>query len=74
MAKARYISDFERDVIRIGIDAGIKAPKIALFLGRGKMVIYNQIKKMEAEGTIQNKPMGFVCEEIAAAIRKGPSQ
>lgn len=69
MAKGPYITDFERDVIRIGIAAGIKAPKIALFLGRNKMGIYNQIKKMESDGTLQNVPLAFVCDEIAAAIR-----
>lgn len=69
MAKRRYISAFELDVIRIGVAAGIKAPQIARFLGRQKMAIYNHIKKMEADGTINDCPFGFVADEIAGAIR-----
>ncbi|WP_323006779.1 helix-turn-helix domain-containing protein [Pseudorhodobacter sp.] len=68
MAKAKYISDFERDVIRIGVSRGIKAPAIARFLGRQKMAVYNHIAAMEADGTIGNVPLAFVADEIARAI------
>jgi transposase len=70
MAKAKYISEFERDVMRIGAANGYTAPQIARFLKRGKMVVYNHIKAMEAEGTLQNLPLCFVEQEIAAAIGK----
>lgn len=70
MAKAKYISTFERDVIRIGYAKGIKAPQIARFLKRGKMVVYNHIKAMEADGTIGELPLSFVADEIADAIRR----
>lgn len=70
MAKAKYISDFERDVMRIGAQNGFKAPQIARFLKRGKMVVYNHLKAMEAEGTLKALPMCFIEEEIVEAIRK----
>lgn len=68
MAKAKYISDFERDVMRIGADRGYKAPQISRFLKRGKMVVYNHIKAMEKAGTLNDLPMCFVADEIAEAI------
>lgn len=71
MAKAAYISDFERDVIRIGHSRGIKAPDIARFLGRTKVAVYNQIKAMDAAGTLENLPLCFVADEIAGAILAG---
>ena len=68
MAKAKYITDFERDVIRIGVDRGIKAPAIARFLHRQKMAIYNHIAAMEQDGTIGDVMLEAVADEIAAAI------
>ena len=70
MAKAKYISDFERDVIRIGVSRGIKAPQIARFLNREKMTIYNHIKAMQQAGTLENLPLCFVADEIARAINE----
>ncbi|AVW90992.1 helix-turn-helix domain-containing protein [Celeribacter baekdonensis] len=69
MAKGKFITEFERDVIRIGYAKGIKAPQIARFLKRGKVVVYNHIKAMEGDGTIGALPMCFMCDEIAEAIR-----
>ena len=70
MAKAKYISDFEREVMRIGHAKGLKAPTIARFLKREKATVYNHIKAMEKDGTIGELPMCFVVDEIAEAIRK----
>lgn len=70
MAKGKYISDFERDVIRIGLAQGLKAPQIARFLKRGKMAVYNHIKAMETEGTLTTLPMCFIANEIGKAIRE----
>ena len=74
MAKAKYISDFEREVMRIGHARGFNAPQIARFLKRGKMVVYNHIKRMEADGTLENLPLCFVVDDIAEAIRKANQQ
>lgn len=74
MAKAKYISDFERDVMRIGNAKGFKAPQIARFLKRGKMVVYNHIKGMAADGTLEDLPLCFVVDEIAEAIQKANQQ
>ncbi|MCE8508336.1 helix-turn-helix domain-containing protein [Ruegeria pomeroyi] len=70
MAKAKYISDFEREVMRIGHSRGFNAPEIARFLKRGKMVVYNHINRMDADGTLSDLPLCFVADEIAEAIRK----
>ena len=69
MAKGKYITEFERDFMRIGVAHGISAPQIARFLKRQKMVVYNHIKAMEADGTIENVPLAFVADEIAKAMQ-----
>lgn len=74
MAKAKYISEFERDVMRIGAANGYSAPQIARFLKRGKMVVYNHIKAMERDGTLGDLPLCFVADEIAAAIGKADAK
>ena len=70
MARAKYISPFERDIMRIGHSRGINAPTIARFLGRGKLVVYRHLQLMRDEGTLDDLPLCFVCDEIAEAIRK----
>lgn len=69
MAHGKFISEFERDVIRIGIAHGLSVPQIAKFLHRNRVAIHNHKKAMEDAGTIDRLPFGFVCDEIANAIR-----
>jgi len=68
MAKSRYISEFERNIIRIGVAKGLNAPQIAKFLKRGKMVVYNHIKAMRADDTLNDLPVCEALDEIASAI------
>lgn len=70
MARAKYISKFERDMIRIGHAHGVNAPSIARFLGRSKVAVYKQIERMTADGTIEDLPFAFVSEEITRAMRQ----
>ena len=60
--------------MRIGTSKGFNAPQIARFLKRGKMVVYNHIKQMDADGTLADLPLCFVVDEIAEAIRKANQQ
>jgi len=69
MAKAKYISSFERDVMRIGRAHGFSDAQIGRFCGRQRMTVGNHIKAMIKDGTIDDLPMGFVVDEIAEAIR-----
>ncbi len=69
MARGKYITKFEAEIIRIGLDRGFKAPQIARYLGRTKQAVYNHIEKMESDGTLENMPFDFVADEIARAIR-----
>jgi hypothetical protein len=69
MAHGKYITAFERDVIRIGVAHGCSLPEIARFLHRNRVAIYNHKRAMEAEGTLGDLPFGFVCQEIAGAIK-----
>lgn len=71
MARGRYITDFERDVMRVGVSNGRTVKEIAEFLGRSRMVVYNQINAMREEGTIGNLPLPFVADEIGGAINGG---
>lgn len=70
MARGKFITDFERDLIRIGFARGMKAPQIARFLGRTKVAIYQQIAAMEAAGDLQPTVFEFVADEIAAAMAR----
>ena len=74
MARAKYITEFEKDVIRIGVANGFSAPAIARFLGRQKMAIYRHIELLREEGTLKNVPLEFVASEIANAIRQKEAQ
>lgn len=69
MARGKFISDFEREVIRIGVSDGIKAPQIGRFLGRTKVAIYQQIEAMTAAGKMEPTTLPFVADEIAATIK-----
>lgn len=75
MARAKYITEFEKDCIRIGVAAGLNAPTIARFLGRQKLAIYRHIEKLTEDGTLGDVPLEFVASEIAAAMKaKGGKQ
>lgn len=69
MARGKFISDFERTVIRVGFANGIDGPSIARFLGRTKGVIYAQRDKMTEAGTMDDLPLPFVTEELVRAMR-----
>lgn len=69
MAKRKYISDFERDVIRIGHANGVSCTQIAKFCGRNRVTIWNHIRAMTDDGTITQLPFGFVVDEVAEAMR-----
>ena len=64
MAKAKYINEIEREAIRIGVSIKLNAPAIANYLGRNKQTIYNEIEKLEKDGTIANLPMTFLVEAV----------
>lgn len=70
MSKGKFISDFERDIIRIGYSTGATQAQIARFCHRSKSTICVQIQKMIEDGTIDNLPLSFVCDEIGGAIRE----
>lgn len=68
MARGKLITDFERDVIRIGISRGATYGQIAKFLGRTKPAVFNQAKAMREAGTLDNLPFCFVATEIGRQI------
>tara|TARA_R110002073_G_scaffold46499_2_gene126859 strand:+ start:6333 stop:6560 length:228 start_codon:yes stop_codon:yes gene_type:complete len=70
MARAKYITEFEKDVIRIGVANGFSAPAISRFLGRQKMAIYRHIEILRDDGTLGNVPLEFVADEIAIAMQR----
>lgn len=71
MARGKFISEFERDVIRIGHARGVKNGQIAKYLGRTRECVWQQVRKMQADGTINNLPFSFAAEEIARAMKEG---
>lgn len=70
MARARFITDFERDCIRIGKAYGVENATIARALKRTKPAITQQVQAMTEAGTLDNLPLAFVCEDIAAMLRE----
>jgi IS30 family transposase len=68
MARGKWITEFERDCIRIGVYYGASGAAIARFLGRTKGGVRNHIERMRDEGTLGNLPLDFVKEEIGRHI------
>lgn len=52
MAQSTWLSDFERDCIRLGVIQGRKAREIMEALNRSKQCIYREITKMKEDGSI----------------------
>lgn len=65
MAKAKYITEVERDAIRVGLSIKLTAPAIGHYLGRSKQGIYNEIQRLEQDGTLRNLPVPFLVEALA---------
>jgi len=68
MARGKWITEFERDCIRIGVYYGASGAAIARFLGRTKGGVRNHIERMRDDGTLENVPLAFVREEIGRHI------
>lgn len=69
MARGAYITEFEREIIRIGHARGLTGGQIAKYLRRERTGIYRIIKEMEDDGTLANVPFDFICDDVEAAIR-----
>lgn len=65
MARGKYFTDFERDLIRVGVKMGKNASQIARAMGRTDTGVRNQIKAMQDAGTLQNLPFGIIAERDA---------
>lgn len=75
MPRGTLISDFERDIIRIGKAKGIQNADIARALGRTRASVTQQVKAMTERGTLDELPLAFVVDDIADMIRrKGSAQ
>lgn len=70
MARAKFITDFERDCIRIGKSRGLDNATIARALKRTQAAIGQQVKAMDKAGTLDNLPMVLMVEEIAEMMRR----
>jgi IS30 family transposase len=68
MARGKWITEFERDCIRIGVYYGASGAAIARFLGRTKGGVRNHIERMRDEGTLGNLPLAFVTDVIGPNI------
>lgn len=71
MARAKYFSDFERDLIRVGVKLGKNAAEIARAMGRTDTGVRNQIKAMEASGTLENLSFEVTQERNAKGLENG---
>jgi hypothetical protein len=69
MARGRFITEFERECIRIGKSKDISNATIARALSRTKAAIGQQVKEMEEAGTIADLPMVFIVDDIADMLR-----
>jgi len=71
MARRAYISEFELDLIRIGHAKGLSSIQIGEFMKRHPVAVRKHICRMREEGTIDNLPLPFAADEIAAAMQRG---
>jgi len=69
MARGKFISDFEKDCIRIGVARGVRNATIARALKRTAAAVGQQIKRMEDDGTLYDLPSVFFVEDIAQMLR-----
>lgn len=68
MARGKLFSEFECDVIRIGLVSRHSYAQIARFLGRTPAGVAQMAKRMERAGTLENMPFGFVRDDLADKI------
>lgn len=71
MARGKYFTDFERDLIRVGVKLGKNAAEIARAMGRTDTGVRNQIKAMQDAGTIGNLPFEVVQDRDTEALKNG---
>lgn len=74
MAKGKFITDLERECIRIGYSINLNAPAIAHYLGRNRVSVHNEINKMIKDGTIGMIPFEFVVENIAKDMMRAENE
>lgn len=60
MARAKWFSKDELDIIRLGVKAGHGNQRIADYLGRTRQGVAKQINRMREEGTLENYPFDFM--------------
>lgn len=70
MARGRFITNFEKECIRIGKAKNIDNATIARALNRTKAAIGQQVKAMEEAGTLEDLPLAFVVDDIAEMMRR----
>ncbi|DBA35683.1 TPA_inf: hypothetical protein gp20 [Marinomonas phage YY] len=70
MARGRFITEFEKDCIRIGYARGIENATVARALKRTKAAVGQQIKAMEEAGTLGNLPLIFMVDEVEQMLRR----
>ena len=70
MARGKYITDFEKECIRIGLAAGIKPATIARALGRNKAAITAHCKVISENLEAAQEPFPFVADDIADMLRR----
>ncbi|WP_177195347.1 helix-turn-helix domain-containing protein [Thioclava dalianensis] len=70
MAHGKWITDFEKDCIRIGKAAGLDNATIARALRRRPGAISAHVTRMTNDGTIGNLPLVFMVDDIAEVIRR----
>jgi hypothetical protein len=75
MAKSKFITDDEKDLIRIGVALGNSDADIARFIGRKRPTVTVWRHKMIKDGTIGNLPFDFVVDDVSEkmAAAKGTS-
>lgn len=70
MARGKYLTDVERDAIRIGVKLGLNAPAIANYLGRTRDGIHKEIKRLKNDGTIDDMPLSFLVDAVGRDMQR----
>jgi IS30 family transposase len=68
VARGKYITENERDTMRVGVKHGLTIAEIAKGMGRTRMGVNTHVKAMRDAGTLSDRPL---LPHVEAAILEG---
>lgn len=70
MARGRYFTEYEKEIIRIGVAYDVPATLVAAYLGRTDRGVRAQIQRMRDADMLGGVPFELIAKPVAEAMRK----